>query len=483
MREKIPYLPEEEREPLYYEEEGISLKQLLLVLIRGKKTIALIAAGIFLVSVLGAMIVPQIQIGTKGTVQTAVKLYFSGIELGQTPSGTNYDINEMKSAEILRSAIDAMDTGSRNVPLEALKANLSFQAVVPDETAETLKNLETIKDDALRMETLDKLDAHSNVFVVKLNLANELGINEEEGRVLLDNIVLEYKKQLIDKYGDNQVLADVFAADFDLTKYDYIEAANILNDQLDRMNIFVENQMTHTNVQSTVTGMNPEDLKSALSSIRTVDMERIFTLIGTYYLTKDAQKTVAVYEQLAEDKQKQASQYAEEAAVIKTALQGFKKGEQAIVLGGDMSGEPIGLKSENKQYNEFATQYVVAGTNASNAREEANYYASEAERFRTASSLSDGETKQARETAESIALLKEKLVYWTAVINDTAADYNAQTSYQHYLEQLLPARSYAPLTEQISLGRIAGVGLLLGLILGAMVVLFRAYMKGELGDA
>ncbi|MDD3350707.1 MAG: hypothetical protein PHC40_07655, partial [Eubacteriales bacterium] len=390
MQNTCPFLNEQANEPLsqgpppQYEEEGISLRELLLVLWRGKKTIALIAAVVFLLGILGATIIPQIEIGTKGTVQTAVKLYFTGIEVGQTPSGTNYDINEMKSAEVLRNAIDSMDLGNRSISLEALKANITFQAVVPDNVAKTLKDLEGVKDDALKMETLQNLESFPNVFVVKLNLSNSLGINEEEGRVLLDSIVFAYKKQLIKDYGEEQVLADVFADDLDLTKYDYIESANILNGQLQRMENFVQNRMTKTTVQSTVTGMNPEDLESALVSIRTVDMERIFTLIGTYYLTKDAEKTVAVYEQLVENKQKEAAQYQEEAAVIKAALQGFKKDESAIVLGGDKSGVPITLQSENKQYNEFVTQYIIAGTNGANAREDANYYASEAERFRGA---------------------------------------------------------------------------------------------------
>jgi len=470
--------------PEYYEEEGISLRELLLVLWRGKKTIALITAVVFLMGIIGGLFVPQINIGTKGSVQTAVKLYFSGIEVGQTPSGTNYDINEMKSAEILRNAIDSMDLGKRSIPVEALKASISFQAVVPDEVAKTLKDLEEIKNDQVRMEILKNLNGYSNVFVVRLNLPNRLGINEEEGRVLLDSIVFQYKKQLIKQYGEEQVLADVFADDLDLSKYDYIEAANILNGQLQRMESFVQNRMQKTSVQSTASGMNQADLQSALLSIRTVDMERIFTLIGTHYLTKDPEKTVAVYEQLVEDKQKEAAQYQEEAAVIKNAIQGFKKEEQAIVLGGDNRGEPITLQSENKQYNEFVTQYIIAGTNAASAREDAKYYASEAERFRGAVSLnSAGSNPAEKQVTESIALLQEKLIYWTDVINKTAEDYYSQTNYQQYLEQLLPARSYAPLTQGISAARIAGIAALLGLVLGFFFVLFRSYMRGELGNA
>ena len=233
------------------------------------------------------------------------------------------------------------------------------------------------------------------------------------------------------------MLADVFASGMNLGDYDYIEAANILDDQLDRMNSYVTNHMAQTDVHSTVTGMNPADISSALTSIRSVDMERIFAMIGTFYLTKDSEKVVAIYQQLAEDKEKAAAQYDEEAASLKTMIQNFKKDKQTVVLG-NMGTDPIALTSENEQYNKFVTQYIDAGTNAANARQDANYYRSEAERFSAAGPLPSGYSAEKEKATKAIGLLKDKLVYWTKIINDTAEDYNSQATYQHYMEQLLP---------------------------------------------
>lgn len=461
-----------------FTEEGISLRELLLILIHGKKTIIWLTLVVFLISVIGATVAPNIKIGTKGTIQTAVQLYFGGIEIGQNPAGGNYDVNEIKSADVLQNAIDNIDFGSHKVPLEKLKSNISFQAVVPDSVAKTLENLKEIKDDEIKMQQLEKLDGYSDIYIVKLNLADDLGLNEEQGRMLLDNIILEYKEQLIDKYGDNAVLADVFASDVDLEQYDYIQAADILNDQLERMELYVNNHMPQTDVDSTVTGVNPADISSALASIRTVDMERIYTMIGAFYLTKDPAKVVARYEQLAEDKEKAAAQYYEEAAAIKGAIVNYKKDEQTVVLG-DMGAEPLNLSNENKEYNNLVTQYIEAGTKAANATEDARYYRSEAERFRTALPANRENSLKAALTEDNISLLKEKLVYWTGIINETAKDYSSETTYQHYAEQLMPARTYDSLEEGPNLFLIAAIGLVLGLVLGILVVLFRAYMRED----
>jgi len=485
MTEKCPYMSSHEEHGYQhhephgsYDEEGISLRELLLVLIRGKKTIVWLTIVVFLVTIIGAAAIPNIKIGTNGTVQTAVQLYFSGIEIGQTPSGGIYDVNEIKSADVLQNAIDNIDFGNHSVALERLKSNISIQAVVPDSVAKTLENLKDIKDDQLKIEKLEELSGYSDIYIIKLNLATDLGLNEEQGRMLLDNIIQEYKVQLVDKYGDNVMLADVFASEFDLNQYDYIQAAAILNDQLERMELYVNRHMPQTDVHSTVTGLNPADISSALESIRTVDMERIYTMIGAFYLTKDPNKVVARYEQLAEDKEKSAAQFSEEAAAIKSAIIGYKNDGQTIVLG-DMSSAPINLTNENKQYNELVNQYIEAGTKASSASEDAVYYRSEAERFRTALPANRENSLKAALAEDSISLLKGKLIFWTGIIKDTSKDYYTEATYQHYVEQLMPARSYASLEEGPNMLLIAAIGLVLGFVLSVLAVLFMAYMKED----
>ncbi len=464
----------------YYEDE-ISLKELFLVLYRGKKNIALVTAVIFLITMIGAIAVPQIHIGTKGTVQTAVKLYFSGIELGQTPTGAEYDVNEIKSTDILKKALESNDFGSKQVNLELLKQNITLEAVVPDSVAKTLKELEDVKDDEIRMETLESLNGYSNVYIVKLNLADDLGLDLEGGRILLDSIIHVYKAQLIDTYGDDTILADVFADSFhlDLEDYDYIQAANILNDQLTRMESFVTFHLPDTDSTSTVTGVNPADISSALSSLRTVDMEGILTRIGAFYLTKSPAKVVALYEQMAEDKEKESAKYKEEAAAIRIALLGYKKNDQTIVLG-NAGQEQITLTSENDDYNQLVNQYVEAGVKSANASEDAAYYRGEALRFQSTVPQNSVNSTQAKQVTEDMALLKDKLVYWTGIINDTSQDYLDQSTYQQFAEQLMPAKSYNDLETGPSLQKIAAVGLMLGLVIGVMAVLFQAYMKEDI---
>jgi len=146
---------------------------------------------------------------------------------------------------------------------------------------------------------------------------------------------------------------------------------------------------------------------------------------------------------------------------------------------GDTGSAPLNLTSENKQYNKFVTQYIEAGTNAVNAIQDAYYYRAEAERFKVALPLTRGSSLKVAQTEDSIQLLQEKLVYWTDIINETSKDFYSEATYQHYVEQLMPARTYDSLELGPSLPLTAAIGFVLGLVLGVLVVLFKEYLKDE----
>lgn len=490
MSNKCPYQNNhyEDGRELYspedrYEEEGISLKELFLVLIRGKKTIGVITAIILVITLLGSILVPNISIGTKGQVETAVQLYFPGIENGQTPDGEAYDINELKAAEILQKAVDNIALSSEPNITE-LASCITFQAVIPDYAAKTLENIKDLKTEDLKLERLEGLVINPNTYIVTLNVSNDLGISYEEGRELLDNIVQEYRAWLVTKYANYAVLPDVFAEEFSLEEYDYSQAAGILDDQLTTMGNYVDTYIQDSNFNSAQTGLSKEDLQNALNAIRTVELEQLFAKIAGYHITKDAENVVAIYERMAEDKERQADKSNEEAVAIKGVIENFNGNEKTVIMGNN-AGEQITVKTESQQYNDFVLQYISAGTMATAASADAGYYRAQGEKFKAVLAGAEGtgtingpESKVGKEAQQSIERIKEKSIYWTEVINITIADYFDQTTAEKYVEQLVPTKDYT-MGEGGNLPLNMAIGLVLGLVLGVLVVLFRAYMKEE----
>ena len=480
MPEKRHYVSRSPREGdpeeyFYYEEDEISLRELIRTIINGKKIIAVITALVLVLTVLGSVIIPGLTITSKGEVSTAIQLYFTGIENGQTPDGRTYDPNEMKSTEVIQGALDRMLL-SNQPSISQINQNITIEGVLPDGAAKTLKTISDLKDEELYIERLERLNFNPTVYILTLNVSNDLGLTLEEGRELLDGIALEYKDWLIQRYVGYEVLANVFAQDFSLDEYDYIQMADLINQQLATMDNYVRANVWDSSFTSQTTGLSRDDLLAVMESIRAVEIEMIYTKIAANYITKDAAKSVAIYERMAENKDRITSQRAEEGALLYTMIENFDNTSQTLIIGNE--SQTFDLSNQSRQYDSMVTRYIGAMNSSSNARADAAYYRVEAERFRNVEFVSGPESESAQEVQLIIEKALEKTVYWTQVVNETVKDYNRQESYQRYAEQIFPAAEYER-GEGVNLPLNAAIGLVIGLMLGLFVVFFRAYMRPE----
>ena len=484
MANKCPYEEIESQRQQYnlqnqqfnMDEDEISLKELLMTIVKGKKTILLVTVVVVIIALLGSMILPNLHLGTKGEVQTAVQLYFPDIEKGNGLDGNAYDVNEIKSAEILQRAIDNVSLSSDPSVTDLINC-ISFKALLPDEAAKTLQNISGLKTEELKLERLESLVINPDIYIVTLDVSNNLGITLEEGRELLDNVMIEYKALLVERYAGYEVLADVYANDFSLDKYDYIQAADLANNQLNSMEEYINTNMTNSEFNSVVTGLSKADLNNAVEAIRRVEVEQLYTKIAAFYITKDAGKSVAIYEKLADNKDREYSQSIEEATALFGLVQNFKGNEQTLIVG-DSTNEPLALKTQNAQYDNMVSQYILAGSKAASAAADAAYYRAESERFKSADILSGEGSDEAKESEALILRIKKNLIYWTGMINKTTRDYYSEETYQKFSEQLIPAQNYNQ-QSNVNLPLNMGVGLAIGLFLGILIVFFRKYLKEE----
>lgn len=459
-----------------YEEDEIDLKELLLVLIRGKKIIALTTIIILVITILGSVIIPNVNIGTKGEVQTVVKLYFGGINKGLTPDGLAYDPNEIKNSEVLDMAMDKMALKNKPAVYDVAEC-ISLTAVLPDEVAETLQNISNLKTEELKLEKLESLEINPDTYIVSFNVQNKLGLSLEEGRELLDNVALAYKEQLMKKYSKYEILADTFAGDFDIDKYDYIQAADLLNEQIINMEQYAERNMTDATFTSKRTGMSKKDILDTLEAMKDVNIEMLYTKIAVSYATKDAAKSVAVYEKLAEDKEKAYSKSNEEANSLYALISNFKAPEQTLVLNNGQ-GDSYTLKNQNSQYDSMVTRYIQAGSKATMAQADSEYYSAEAERFKNADTFSGPNTKEAKEIVKLIGNTKDGIVKAMKTLNITAKDYYDNKAYQKYVEQLIPTKNYDK-ENGVNLMLNMAIAIAVGLFLGMLIVIFKEYILKE----
>lgn len=458
-----------------YEDEGISLKELLLVLIKGKKIIISVTAILLILVLCFSVIVPNIEIGTKGQVQTAVKIYFDGIDKGLKPDGTEFDPSEIKAPQILKRAALQLP-GNKKISASFLSENIHITEVISDKAAQTLQNISGLKSEDLKFQKLEELSVYPDTFILSLDIDNKLGLSLEEGRQLLDYVVYEYRKWLTEEYENYSVLSNLFTEDFDISKYDYIQAVDLLSSELDVAKAYVEGSIADENFVSKRTGKSKEDLLNNIQSIKEVNIEFLYTKIAMNYLTKDMGRSAAIYEKLAENKDVIAAQKYEEASAVAGLIQTYKKNDKITVLGNGMQ-EPFELKQGDATYDKLVERYVAAKSSSSAAAADAAYYRNEASRFSQITTANKDE-KLIKETESLIAAAVKKAKIEIDSINHTVKDYYNQATYEKYVEQLLPAQDYHK-QSSVNIPLNLAIALAAGLILGILIVLFREYLGDE----
>jgi capsular polysaccharide biosynthesis protein len=469
----------------YVNEESISLKELVVLLYNGRKIIAAITLAAVLFAAAASIVADRVIIGMRGEVQTVIKLYFSGIKQGKTPDGRDYDINEIKSASILQEAIDM--SGLSKIPsVTRLSEHISFEAILTNSVALAIQNAET---ETLKLEERAKLiqpDSYVAILDVgnPYNPGNYLGITKNEGMILLNNIMSVYREKMTEDYSGHTQLASVFSEEESLDSYDYIRIADMADKQIRDMQAYVTLHLKDSAFRASSTGLSRVDIESALTSMRTVDIEMLYARIASNYITKNAGQSAAVYEEIAKEEGQIWLQNNERAFSLLTLLKNYQKQIQAAVIGSATetetpSVETVPLEIKDPQYDRMVTQYIDASTKSSTAAANADYYRNEAERFRSAETLSGPGSKAAQDADVLCDKIKKNLIVLTKNINDTVSDYYRAINRQKYVEQLIPAMDYFE-SSSVNLFMNIAIAVAAGIVISLLIIFFRAYILPEI---
>lgn len=457
-----------------HKEDEISLKELLFTIIRGKKIILLTALIVLLAVTVVSMALPYIErLNSRGAVQTAMQLYFPSIKDGNAPSGGKYNPSEIKSVEVLQAAVTDANLQNRGISLALLQNNISFEALLSAESQAALNRINALENEELKLQQLEGLSLNPDAYILTLHVANGLNISLDEARRLSDAIVYAYKDWLIATYGAQAELANVFDSGLKLEEYDYIQTADILNTQLTSMENYV-------NLRGGLNGVSAEqfyEVRDVLDSIRTVELEVLYTKIATHNLTKDSQKAEAIYQQMVEEQTRFADQKAEEAASLMDMITNYRSNQEKILLGG-MGGTALNLQTSSAAYDELVLRYTLAKNQEARARAEAEYYRRQGERLAGADSNIQATEEDIRQTVENINTIKEKLVYWTDEINRINNANQRDDMHQKYAEQLVPAGVYRQ-ESSVNLLMNMAIGLAAGLLIGILAVLLKEFLKDD----
>lgn len=247
-----------------------------------------------LLVIIASLMCTMIGYGYANKIQTYsasayIKYEDSAISEGMTPDYEDFNKDEIITPSIISSAIE--DIGLTGYGADQIRGNIKVSSVTPSYISE-IKSTKT--------ENGEEYEYNPVYYIVTITNTGDLSdMTVTQLRNLLDAILNEYVNVYTTMYVNT---ATVEAISFDTDKYDYLESADLISDNLDSV---MESLQGYSDANSTyrspMTGYTFSDLIRKYQNIENVDLPRLYSLIYNNKLAKDSDLLVETYKSESEE--------------------------------------------------------------------------------------------------------------------------------------------------------------------------------------
>lgn len=395
-------------------------------------------------------------------VHAVVSFNYDGIEKGLNPDGTEFDYSSLKNPKVIERALKECDM-DLNL-LESIRSNIRIEGKVPEDAYQRLNTYRNVLDSAASGQ-LAAANAMLDVtwYSTQYNITfkyGSTGLTRSDAVQVLNAMLDAYNDYFFEQFGYNEALGNALSA-LDYTEYDYAEAVDMFRTTLNQLNRYVTGLATDDNARfrSNVTGYTFADLKTAIASIQSLDLDLISSLINVNNLTKDKERLKGYYEFRIENLERQKKTNEETLTAVETAFAAYEK-DQVIVFSDAVGGNTQTTVS-SQAYDDLITRRLDAQAALSDTNQNIAYYKQRLQTLNKAASTS----KENLERIESdLAKLNTKVNDMIKLVEDTADDYYQNVSLSDAFNILVPATSAVAATVKSGISKavvpIAGVEVL-----------------------
>jgi len=302
------------------EEREISLKDLFDVVWKGKFLVIVMSAAFLLVAFTASIVYDNMT----SQITTVVTMQWSGISAGNYPDGTRYEYTEAIEPYIITAAIAKTELEGMNAG--DVRSNLVLDPIVPNDIATLIQQA---------IENGEQMSYYATNYRLTLNNGG-LNISVNEGRDLLNNILEEFRSDFEKKYINQRIILDYTNTDF--ASYDYIEAYEILNQQVNLvdsiMNLRVSEDPGFVGQISGDRGIGFSDILVQTSLLKSLELNQIISRTNTYMLSKDVDYLITKYTYDVDVKQLELDKQEAKEADIQLLLNNYEGETTTIIIPG-----------------------------------------------------------------------------------------------------------------------------------------------------
>jgi capsular polysaccharide biosynthesis protein len=214
-------------------------------------------------------------------VATLVEYQWNGIQLGQYPNGSRFEVSNAFSPTVYNLVIETLDG---DLTANEVRNALSISPIIPDDILTQIQ---------VALEKGETFQYFPNTFRYTLDAA-ALSLNETQGKQFLDALINAFTNDIYDTYV-NQVIIQNFALD-NYEDYDFLDQVNLINNQIETMTTQLESLMTldprAATFRSNTLGLSLNDVLAELALVKTLQLNPAEALVVSNQLSRDPSLTV-----------------------------------------------------------------------------------------------------------------------------------------------------------------------------------------------
>lgn len=387
------------------------------------------------------------------SITALVSFNYSGIESGKAPDGSTFDVNKIKSPNVIENALD--DVGESSSLSENIRSNISIKGIIPDDALDKISLYQSVysQGGSAALDAVNSLLAigyYPSYYVINFDYA-AAGITIDDGKKILDRILENYQDYFFRTYGYNEALGSSVVA-VDYKDYDYPEAVDVFNSTLDSLKQYVQKLSNDdtTNFRSNETGYTFSDLLTTIDTVKSADLDALSSYITINNITNDKEMLLTYYQYRIEEMERERKVSQSELDSVTNSINEYEK-DTLLVFGngnGAENGETT-YQQASEKYDELINQKIEIQDSVSRCSQRIEYYK---DRISAMNENSGTVKVDSEEVEKELSSLYDKIKDLIDVTNKTADEYYETVTFANAYNILVPATGNAP---QVTAGGLA----------------------------
>ena len=438
------------------EESQVDVFEIVTQMTKKKKLYKYVFAIAVCVGVLLGLLITGVDYITgKNTYARAViNFQYEGIEDGLDPNGAAFDINKIKSPAVIEEALASLNNTRYDV--EEIRGNIVIEGVIPEDAVERITVIkEMALEDMSSYEKILDVSYYPSQYIVYLY--KDFGMSGAEVSQILNAILESYRTYFLNTYANTEVLT-ITANLIDYNDYDYAEALDMLETQIELMQDYVSERRDQSpEFRSSVTGLSFSDIAKALDTVEGIDIANLNSYIESHMLTRDRERQIEYYEYKIKKYTMDIAEYQVQLSNVQSVIDTYQKDPIVIVSAQETTQQ---IEQTNEYYDKLVQQKLDLSKKIASLNTDLN------ETYTLLNATNSTDKKNVQDeydyADEKMAAAAETIAKWADLTEQTTQEYYTTTLFSNAYKVSVPAQYSAA-------GGIMSVAKKIGICIAAMV--------------